>query len=80
MKKMVLVLLIMVGFLEAVEATKSVTTCSFSRKQLAAFANIKMVCSGDFRDEASTQELYAKGWRLINSYSHGGEVYLVFEK
>lgn len=80
MKKMVLVLLIFVGFLDATEVTKSVTTCSFSRKKLAAFADIKMTCSGDYKDEATTQELYAKGWRLINSYNHGGEAYLVFEK
>lgn len=80
MKKMVLVLLILVGFLDAAEVAKSVTTCSFSRKQLAAFADIPMVCSGDYKNNASTQELYTKGWRLINSYTHGGETYLVFEK
>lgn len=31
--------------LDAAEVAKSVTTCSFSRKQLAAFADIPMVCS-----------------------------------
>lgn len=79
MRKVVLALSMLVSLASAYDSM-NVTTCSFGRKQVAAFADIKMVCSGDLKREASTQELYSKGWRLVNSYNFNGEAYLVFER
>lgn len=80
MKKVLLALIMVVGCLFASEGQKSVTTCRFEARQIGAFADSPMTCSGDFKKSSTTQELYGDGWRLINSYTQNSNVYLVFEK
>ncbi|WP_069477167.1 hypothetical protein [Sulfurospirillum halorespirans] len=80
MRKVLLALIMVVSCVFASEGQKAVTTCRFDAKQIGAFADSPMTCSGDFKKSSTTQELYADGWRLINSYTHSGNVYLVFEK
>jgi len=80
MQKMLLALIMVATLANADDFAKSVTTCRFDAKQIGAFADNPMTCSGDSKKSATTQELYASDWRLVNSYNHSGNVYLVFER